>query len=89
MRDIRYADRFINDVAEIDSQRLLNELDKRLAAIERFPEMSSPDVRPSLTQQLGAGLRKLPLPPSVIVYRYQADRDLIEFLALPRDSSVT
>lgn len=39
MREVVYADKFIEDVTAIWPERVLAELDRRLAAIEAFPEL--------------------------------------------------
>ena len=51
-------------------------LDRHLAAI------------PSLTERFGPTLRAFPVPPFTIVYRYDDERDRLEFLALPYDRLV-
>lgn len=63
-------------------------LDRRLAAIESHPFIGNPNVRPSLTERFGPTLRAFPVPPFTIVYRYDDERDRLEFLALPYDRSV-
>lgn len=88
MRSVVYADKFVEDVAAIWSERVLAELDRRLAALEAFPELGSSDVRPSLTARFGPGLRKFPVATFVIVYRYVKDKDRLEFLALPYGADV-
>lgn len=88
MREIVYADRFADDVAGIYSDRVLALLDRRLAAIETYPEMGNPSVRPSLAEQFGETLRAFPVPPFVIVCRYDHKQDRLEFLALPYDKTV-
>lgn len=87
MRETIYADRFADDVSEIYSERVLTMLDSRLAAIEEHPRMGNPSVRTSLIEQFGPTLRTFPCPPFTIVYRYEADRDCLEYLALPYDKT--
>lgn len=87
-RSVRYASEFIDGVAEIHSDRLLGELDHRLGSIEAFPGIGSEGVRPSLVTCYGPGIRKYPVPPFVIVYRYDAGSDTLDFLALVHEKSV-
>ena len=82
MRTIKYADRFIDDVAAIESDRILQELDRALEGIETFPEHGSPNVRESLVRSYGKGLRKVPIAKWLIKYRYLKETDELEFLAL-------
>ena len=88
MRSVVYADRFIDDVAAIYSERVLSLLDRRLAAIESHPLIGSPNVRPSLIERFVPTLRTFPVPPFTIVYRYDDTQDKLEFLALPFDKTV-
>ena len=88
MPNVRYAAHFAEDVAAIYSSRVLTELDRRLAAIEAFPCMGSEDLPESLVLKFGPGIRRFPVPPFVIVYRYIEEDDLLEFLALPYDKTV-
>lgn len=88
MRSVGYADNFADNVAAIYSHRVLSLLDRRLAAIESHPFIGNPNVRPSLTERFGPTLRTFPVPPYTIVYRYDDERDRLEFLALPYDRSV-
>ena len=89
MSSIVYADAFVEDVSRIYSERVLEALDKRLAAIEAFPALGSSDIRPSLSERYGPGLRKFPVPPFVIIYRYTEAADRLEFITLPYDQTIT
>lgn len=68
--------------------RVLALLDRRLAAIGSHPLIGSPNARPSLIEHIGPSLRTFPVPPFVIVYRYDEARDRLDFLALPYDRTV-
>ena len=67
---LRIADEFIADLADVQSQKALARIYDQVRLLERFPEMGSPDVRPVLVRRYGAGLRQLVVAPYVIVYRY-------------------
>lgn len=88
MSSVRYTDTFIDGIASIHSEPLLEQLDRRLVAIESFPGLGSSDVRQSLIERYGAGNRKFPVPPFAIIYRYDEQADLIGFLALPYEKTV-
>ncbi len=83
MPEIHYADRFVDHVAAVYSDRVLEELAKAVDAIVSFPEIGSSNVRQSLVERFGAGIRKMPVGPFVIIYRYQKGADLLEFIAMP------
>lgn len=88
MREVVYAQSFAADLAQIWSGRVLDELDRRLASIESFPLLGSSDVRPTLVERFGSGLRKFPIAGYVIVYRYSEREDRLEFLALPHSKAI-
>ena len=88
MLEVVYADEFVEGVSRIWSNRVLDDLNARLEAIERFPELGSTNVRPSLVERFGPGLRKYPVSSFVIVYRYLPERERLEFLALPNGRTV-
>ena len=88
MRNVIYTDRFIRDVAAIYSERMLEQLDRTLAHIEQFPHMGSSNLRPSIMRAFGPGLRKLPMPPFIVVYRFIEEQDRLEFLALPYEKAI-
>lgn len=87
-RNVRYASEFVDGVAGIYSARLLDELNRRLESIEAFPGIGSSNVRPSLARRYGPGIRKFPVPPFVIVYRYDDVTDGLDFLALVHEKNV-
>ena len=88
MRSVFYADRFIDDVAEISSERVLETLDRRLTALEAYPLMGTSNVWRSLIEHFGPTIRTFPVPPFIIVYRYNKSKDHLDFLALPYDKAV-
>ena len=77
---MRIADEFIYALASIYSERLLGQIKSLLSYLPDNPEMGSTDVRESLVQRYGEGLRKLPVSTFVIIYRY--DGETVDVLAL-------
>lgn len=75
MATLRIADEFNEDLALIYSGTLLNRihtvLNQLLNQLLQFPDMGSPNVRPSLIQQYGEGIRTLSLSSFVLVYRHR------------------
>lgn len=83
-----FTDEFIASVGTIYSERLLSALNERLLAIRTFPLMGSENLRPSLLARYGSDIRRFPISPFVIVYRYKKEEELVEFLALPYDKTI-
>ena len=83
MREVIVAERFSEAMSYIYSEALLLNLRRCMRSIEAFPGIGSPNVQKSLRDDHGPDIRKLPLQPFVIVYRYDSIRDLLEFVALP------
>lgn len=88
MHDAVFTEAFIDSVASIYSAQLLAQLNECITSIRTFPLMGSANLRPSLRDRFGADIRKFPLPPFVIVYRYKEQEGPVEFLALPYDKTV-
>lgn len=88
MSSVSYTDLFSEQVSSIRSRRLLNELDRRLDAIESYPHIGSQVVRASLIRSYGTGIRKFPVPPFIIIYRYEEAQDRLEFIALPHERGI-
>lgn len=83
-----FTDEFIDGVAQIYSERVLNELSESLIAIRSFKDLGTGFVRESLRKRYGDDIRKFPVSPFVIVYRYDENRNTVEFLALPHEKTV-
>jgi plasmid stabilization system protein ParE len=83
---LRITDEFIASLAEIQSDKLLGRIYDQVNLVSAYPDSGSPDVRPSLTFRYGQGLRKLVVPPYIIVYRH-AD-EFVDVLALVHGPAV-
>lgn len=79
-RELRIADEFIYGLSEIRSESLRERIRSLIRSIEQFPEMGSSDIRHSLVEQYGDGLRKVTVSTFIIIYR--VTDDAIEILAL-------
>lgn len=77
---LRIADEFVEDLALIYSGTLLNRIHTVLNQLPQFPDMGSPNVRPSLIQQYGEGIRTLSISSFVLVYRHR--NEVVDVLAL-------
>lgn len=77
---IRLSDRFINDLAEIYSPKVRNDIKKALTNLRCFPEIGSAQVRQSLITLFGPHIRKIPVSTFVIIYRFE--NNTIDILAM-------
>lgn len=77
---LRIADEFVEDLALIYSGTLLSRIHTVLNQLPQFPDMGSPNVRPSLIQQYGEGIRTLSISSFVLVYRHRDE--VVDVLAL-------
>lgn len=89
MHKIIYADRFIDDLAQVYPGAVLAEIDTWLELLETFPEIGSSNVRESLKRRFGKNLRKIPVSSFVIIYRYDDEAALLEVLAMPYAATIT
>lgn len=86
-RELRIADEFIYGLSEIRSASLRERIRNLLHSIKKYPEMGSPDVRRSLVEQYGDGLRKIAVSTFVIIYR--VTDEAVEVLALVAGPTIT
>lgn len=89
MPNIIYSNEFIEDVRRIYSQRILADLNERLADLESFPKLGSASMPANFIKRFGGNVRKFPAPPFMIVYRYEESNETIEFLALPYEKQIS
>lgn len=85
-KKLRIADEFIYALAGIYSQRLLDQIQNILDLLLEDPELGSRNVRQSLIDRYGEGLRKIPVSTFVIIYRVSPDH--IDVLALVYGPSI-
>ena len=79
-KTLRIADEFTYALASVYSQRLLDRIRNILCMLPDNPELGSSNVRQSLKDRYGEGIRKFPVSSFVIVYR--VSEDFVDVLAL-------
>lgn len=77
---LRITQEFVEGLATVYSNRLLDQMKNILLLLETTPEIGSPQVRPFLQRVYGEGIRKIPVSKFVIVYRF--DGTCVDVLAL-------
>ena len=85
-RRLVISNEFVEALSNISSTALLDRIHGLLQSIHEFPAIGSPNVRKSLVDRYGEGLRKMPVSTFVIVYR--VTDDAIEILALVYGPSI-
>ena len=85
-KKLRIADEFTYALAGIYSRRVLDQIKHTLSLLPDNPEIGSANVRQSLLDRYGRGIRKLPLSTFVIVYR--VSEDYVDVLALVYGPSI-
>ena len=85
-RRLVISNEFVEALSNISSTALLDRIHGLLQSIHEFPDIGSPNVRKSLVDRYGEGLRKMPVSTFVIVYR--VTDDAIEILALVYGPSI-
>ena len=78
--ELRVSEEFSAGLAEIYSTRLLDRIERAVRSLAEFPEMGSPLVRRSVTDQYGEDLRQIPVSTFLLIYRY--DGRTVDVLAL-------
>lgn len=86
MPELRIADEFTFSLAGIYSERLLDHIRNILGLLRDNPELGSRNVRQSLIDRYGEGIRKIPVSTFVIVYRITEDH--VDILALVYGPSI-
>ena len=85
-KKLRIADEFVYALAGIYSQRALDHIENLLSLLPENPEIGSSNVRQSLIERYGNGVRKLPVSSFVIVYRISGE--YVDVLALVYGPSI-
>jgi plasmid stabilization system protein ParE len=83
---LRIADEFTYALAGIYSERLLAQLKHVLSLLPDNPELGSANVRQSLADRYGSGIRKIPVSTFVVVYR--VSDEFVDILALVYGPSI-
>lgn len=83
---VRVADEFLYGLAGVFSERVLDRVRQDVGLLADFPELGSTNVRASLTERYGSGVRKIVVSTFVIVYRYE--NNVVDVLALVYGPSI-
>ena len=83
---LRISDEFVYGLASVYSDRVLEQIRKNVEMLADLPEIGSANVRPSLVERYGKGIRKLVVSTFVIEYRYE--NGVVDVLSLVYGPSV-
>lgn len=70
MARLVFTEGFLQDAARVSSPDKLAEIERAVRLLEDFPELGSRNVPRSVEARHGGGLRRLSVPPFVVVYRW-------------------
>ena len=82
MPKLEYSERFVNDLALIESPKLEARILADLDNIELFGEFGSSNIPKSIKEQFGTGVRKLAVNPFDLIYADYTAKDLVRVEAL-------
>ena len=85
-KKLRIADEFTHGLARVYSDRVLDHVRNLVSLLPDNPELGSANVRQSLIDRYGEGIRKIPVSNFVIVYRVSGD--YVDVLALVYGPSI-
>lgn len=75
MARLLFSDSFVDDLAQVQSQRVYRRIISLVSYLENMPEMGSPDIPEAARKRYGNGARKLVASPFDVLYVYDAERD--------------
>ena len=75
MARLLFSDSFVNDLAQVQSQRVYRRIISLVSYLESMLEMGSPDIPTAARKRYGNGARKLVASPFDLLYVYDAEHD--------------
>ena len=82
MSKLEYAERFVNDLALIESPELEKRILANLDTIALFGNFATANVPKSIKRDFGEGVRKVAASPFDLVYTFYSELDLVRIEAL-------
>lgn len=84
MPRLEFSERFVNDLALVESERLEARILANLDNIEMFGEFGSLNIPDSIAERFGGGVRKVAVNSFDPIYTYYPELDLVRVEALVR-----
>ncbi len=82
MAELRYSQRFIEDMDRVEQPSKVDEIEHAAKLISLLPKMGSRDVPAGIRRRYGNEVRKVPVPPFMIIYEYHEAADLVDMYTL-------
>lgn len=82
MPRLEFSERFVSDLALIESPRLEARILSYFDNIEMFGEFGNSNIPQSIKEQFGVGVRKVAVNPFDLIYTYYPEQDLVRVEAL-------
>lgn len=71
--DVILSAQFLGRLCEVESDAIVDKVDKSLHLLKTFPEMGSLIKRPALEDRYGVDARKLVIGPYLVIYAFVGD----------------
>lgn len=77
MATLDFSEGFVDDLAEVSSERVREAVYAVLAPLAALPNYGSPDIPLSVKRKFGSNVRKLVVAPYDIIYTYDEETDVV------------
>lgn len=82
MPRLEFSERFVNDLALVESAKLEARIMANLDNVEMFGEFGSANIPESIREEFGAGVRKVAANPFDLIYTFYPEQNLVRIEAL-------
>lgn len=82
MPKVELTERFVNDAAQVWSDKVLDHIYSVITMLERFPQLGSTDIPQSISQEFGVNVRKYVVSPFDLIYEYDEHADVVYLYGL-------
>lgn len=88
MAELIYTDSFIEGVVAVRSEALREQVFDTAELLASFPELGTSNIPRSIHVRYGEQVRKLTVPPFILIYEYEAETDRVFLLGLDHSRKV-
>lgn len=88
MASIVATQRFVEDLAEVWSERIVQDVTRAVQAIATFPRIGSSGIAPSISEEFGKDVMKVLVDPFDLIYEYDEVTDTVYLYGLVHGRSV-
>ena len=88
MASIVATQHFVEDLAEVWSERIVQNVERAVHAIATFPRIGSSEIAPSISEEFGENVMKVSVKPFDLIYEYDEATDTVYLYGLIQSRSV-